>query len=81
MMFLSCVDFFNSRVFFFLLLLLLLFTDFFQNYFSLKILSGVLSECQTVWIQIRINMSNRLDPDQDRHFVGPDLCQNCLQRL
>ena len=26
-------------------------------------------------------MSNRLDPDQARHLVGPDLGQNCLQRL
>ena len=26
-------------------------------------------------------MSNSLDPDQARHFVGPDLDQNCLQRL
>ena len=26
-------------------------------------------------------MSNCLDPDQDRHFVGPDLGPNCLQRL
>ena len=26
-------------------------------------------------------MSNSLDPDQDRHFVGPDLDPNCLQRL
>ena len=26
-------------------------------------------------------MSNSLDPDQDRHFVGPDLDLNCLQRL
>ena len=23
-------------------------------------------------------MSNGLDPDQDRHFVGPDLGPNCL---
>ena len=22
-----------------------------------------------------------MDPDQDRHFVGPDLGPNCLQRL
>ena len=28
-----------------------------------------------------IRMSNRLDPDQTRHFVGPDLDPNCLQRL
>ena len=26
-------------------------------------------------------MSNGLDPDQDRHFVGPKLGPNCLQRL
>ena len=26
-------------------------------------------------------MSNSLDPDQDQHFVGPDLGPNCLQRL
>ena len=26
-------------------------------------------------------MSNGLDPDQDRHCVGPDLGPNCLQRL
>ena len=24
---------------------------------------------------------NGLDPDQDRHFVGPDLGPNCLERL
>ena len=26
-------------------------------------------------------MSNRLDPDQARHIVGPDLRPNCLQRF
>ena len=26
-------------------------------------------------------MSYSLDPDQDRHSVGPDLGPNCLQRL
>ena len=26
-------------------------------------------------------MSNSLDPDQTRCFVGPDLGPNCLQRL
>ena len=26
-------------------------------------------------------MLNRLDPDQARHFVGPDLGPNCLQKL
>ena len=28
-----------------------------------------------------IRVSNGLDQGQDRHFVGPDLCPNCLQRL
>ena len=28
-----------------------------------------------------INVSNNLDPDQARHYVGPDLVPNCLQRL
>ena len=28
-----------------------------------------------------IRLSNSLDPDQARHFVGPDLDPNCLQRL
>ena len=28
-----------------------------------------------------ISVSNNLDPDQARHFVGPDLSPNCLQRL
>ena len=28
-----------------------------------------------------LSVSNGLDPDQDRHSVGPDLGPNCLQRL
>ena len=28
-----------------------------------------------------ISVSNSLDPDQDRHSVGPDLGLNCYQRL
>ena len=28
-----------------------------------------------------IRVSKRLDPDQARSFVGPDLGPNCLQRL
>ena len=26
-------------------------------------------------------MSNSLDPDQARHFIGPDLGPNCLQKF
>ena len=28
-----------------------------------------------------ISVSNGLDPNQDGHFVGPDLGPRCLQRL
>ena len=28
-----------------------------------------------------IRVSNRLDPDQDPHFFGPDLSPNCLQKF
>ena len=28
-----------------------------------------------------IRVSNSLDPDQARHFVGPDLDPNCLEKL
>ena len=28
-----------------------------------------------------IRVANSLDPDQSRHFVGPDLGPNCLHRL
>ena len=28
-----------------------------------------------------IRVSNSLDPDQARHYVGPGLGTNCLQRL
>ena len=48
----------------------LLSADFFQNQLFRKIISGIASESQTVWIQIR--------PD---FFVGPYLHPNCLQRL
>ena len=47
--------------------MLLLSSDFLK-----KNLSGTLSV---------ISISNRLDPDQDQHFVGPDLVPNCLERL
>ena len=39
--------------------------DFFQNHLFRKILS----------------VSNTLDPDQARHFVGPNVGPNCLQGL
>ena len=41
----------------------------FQNHHFRQILSGIPS------------VSNSLDPDQDRHSVGPDLSANCFQKL
>ena len=38
----------------------------------------------TLWMLeyfVTIRVSNSLDPDQARHYVGPDLDPNCLQRL
>ena len=38
----------------------------------------------TIWMLDFFNtirVSNSLDPDQARHFVGPDLGSNCLQML
>ena len=32
-------------------------------------------------IKNTIRVSNALDSDQDRHFVGPDLGSNLLQKL
>ena len=34
-----------------------------------------------IYFRNNIRMSNRLDPDQARRFVGPDLGPNCLQML
>ena len=46
------------------------FAGFVQNKLIQKNISGTLIECQTV-----------LDTDQERHFVGPNLGPNCLQKL
>ena len=34
-----------------------------------------------IFFRNSIRVSNSLDPDQTRHFVGPDLGPNCLQML
>ena len=34
-----------------------------------------------IYLRNKIRVSNSLDPDQARHFVGPDLGPSCLQRL
>ena len=48
--------------------------DFFQN-------QQLLSFFQGIHVQGIIRVTNGLDPDQDQHFVEPDLGSNCLQRL
>ena len=53
----------------------------FQNKLFLKILLGTLSECQTVWTQIRTDFLSVLIWVQTVLSVGPDLGPNCLQRL
>ena len=48
------------------------------------LLSLIIVPYLTLWILDFFNtirVSNSLDPDQARHFVGPDLCPYCLQRL
>ena len=56
-------------------MLLLSSADFFQNLPFQKILSGTLSECQMVSIQIRFDIL------LVQGSFGPDLAPNCLQRL
>ena len=36
--------------------------------------------CITMFLSKTLNVSNGLDPDQDRQKIGPDLGSNCLQR-
>ena len=47
----------------------------FQNQLFRKI-SGLFAR----FVRFTKRVSNSLDPDQDRHFVGPDLGPSCLQR-
>ena len=52
-------------------MLLLSSDDIFQNHFFFSKNS----------FRYNIRVSNSLDPDQDRHSVGPDLGPNCLKKL
>ena len=45
------------------------------------LLSADFSQIENQLFRNTVRVSNSLDPDQARHFVGPDLCSNCLQRL
>ena len=54
------------------------------NFFMLSLLSAdIFSKLSLSKNSFRntIRVSNRLDPDPDRHSVGPHLGPNCLQRL
>ena len=42
---------------------------------------AIFNSLNTVFFSNAIRVSNSLDPDQARHFVGSDLGPNCLQRL
>ena len=54
--------------------------NFFNNYFAVHwFVSNSIFSKNSFWNTIRV--SNSLDPDQARHFVGPDLGPYCLQRL
>ena len=46
--------------------------------FMLLLLSSVIVFSK-ISFRNTIRVSNSWDPDQDRHFVGPDLGPNCLQ--
>ena len=56
-----------------------------SNYACFFVICGYFSEVnffKTFFQEyLTISVSNSLDPDQARHFVGPDLGPNCLQRL
>ena len=54
--------------------------DFFHNFCHLPFFFSKLTISKNSF-RNTIRVSNGLDPDQDRHFVGPDLGPNCLQRL
>ena len=47
---------------------------------SLLIFCSKLTFCLKLF-QVTIRVSNKLDPDQDQHSVGPDLGSKCLQWL
>ena len=63
--------YFDQLLDFPILLLLFLHTVIIVPYFTLWILEFFNT----------IRVSNSLDPDQARHYVGPDLGPNCLQRF
>ena len=49
------------------------------NFFMLSLSSADIFQNRLFEKTLRV--SNSLDPDRARHFVGPDLCPNCLLRL
>ena len=53
-------------------------TDVRLNTLLIKIYTRTTSVCK---LSHSIRVSNSLDPDQARHYVGPDLPPNCLQKL
>ena len=51
------------------------------NFACFFVVCGFFNTCSKNSFRNTVSVSNSLDPDQARRFVGPDLGPNCLQRL
>ena len=51
------------------------------NFAKLSIEFFTIKFKKTIGLMITVRESNNLDPDQVRHFAGPDLFSNCLLRV
>ena len=51
------------------------------NFFLCRLMTFFNEICFKISVRNNTRVSNGLDPDQDRHSVGPDLGPNCLQML
>ena len=56
-------------------------TAYFFTFLLLSSADFLNSTYSTNYFMNTIRVSNSLDPDQTRHFVGSDLVLNCLQRF
>ena len=78
-MYLQVCCFTSINVHYIKLLTLCLLGNFYDTFSSADVFStSTFSKKKSFRNAIRV--SNSLDPDQVRHFVGPDLGPNCLQK-
>ena len=49
--------------------------------FSMLLYCAIFNSLNAGFFFNTIRVSNSLDPDQARHFVGPDLGPNCLRKV